>query len=66
MEEINGFNIAVNVLGERIAQLEHDLRYERIMKEDAVKRVETLAAENTRLANMLEKVQHYIERTEER
>lgn len=65
MDEINGFNIAVKVLGERIAQLESEARYERIMKEDAVKKLEVLAAENTKLAKMLEKVQHFIERTEE-
>lgn len=65
MEEINGFNIAVKVLGERIAQLESEARYERIMKEDAVKKLEALAAENTKLAKMLDKVQHFIERTEE-
>ena len=65
MDEINGFNIAVKVLGERIAQLESEARYERIMKEDAVKKLETLAAENAKLAKTLDKVQHFIERMEE-
>lgn len=65
MEENNGFNIAFKVLGERIAQLESEVRYERTMKEVAENKVERLASENAKLAGMLEKVQHYIEKMEE-
>lgn len=65
MEEMNGFDIAVKVLGERIAQLESDVRYERLMKEEAAKKVEALANENARLVTMLDNVHQYIEKMEE-
>lgn len=65
MEEINGFNIAVKVLGERIAQLESELRAERYYKEQYKNKADMLDTENAELNNMLEKVRHFIERMEE-
>ena len=65
MEENNGFNIAVKVLGERIAQLEHELRIERYYKEEYKNKAEMLEVDNKELCNRLGKVQHYIERMEE-
>ena len=65
MEEINGFNIAVKVLGERIAHLESELRVERYYKEEYKKKADMLDAENNELISKLEKVQRYIEGMEE-
>ena len=65
MEEMKGICTAINLLGERIAQLESDLRFERMMKEDATKRVDTLMSENAKLRNMLDKVQDYIDLLED-
>lgn len=65
MEETNGINIAFKVLGERIAQLESEVRYERLMKEEAQKQLDAFKPEHARLIAKLEKVQHYIERMEE-
>lgn len=64
MEETNGINIAIKVLGEKIEQLESDLRYERILKENAEKKVESLEAENAKMASELADVQRYIEKME--
>lgn len=45
MEEINGFNIAVKVLGEKIAQLESELRVERYYKEDYKSKLDKIEEE---------------------
>lgn len=66
MEEMNGFDIAIKVLGEKIAQLELELRCERYAKENAEKRAEQLASENAKLAHRMTDVQLYIERMEEK
>ena len=65
MEEINGFNIAVKVLGEKIAQLESELRVERYYKDEYKNKSEMLLAENMELTRRLEKVHHFVERMEE-
>lgn len=54
MEEINGIGAAIKVLGEKIAELESDLKYERLCRENAETRAAMLAEENTALARMLE------------
>ncbi len=66
MEEMNGFDIAIKVLGEKIAQLEFDLRCERYAKENAQKEAKQLASENAKLAHRMTDVQLYIERMEEK
>ena len=65
MEENNGINIAFKVLGERISELESEVRYERLLKEEAIKKMEDLKTVNANLASKLENVQHYIEKMEE-
>lgn len=64
MEENNGIATVMKVLGEKIIQLESDLSYERLCKENAEHRAANLAEENANLARKLEGVQHYIERME--
>ena len=70
MEENNGINIAINVLGEKIAQLETEVRCERYLKEEAertlLNRISELEKENNSLRERMTEVQHYIERMEER
>lgn len=61
MEEMNGFNIAIKVLGERISELEGEVRYERLLKEEAIKKMEDFKTLNANLASKLENVQHYID-----
>ena len=65
MGEMTGFEIVIKALGEKIAALETDVRYERALKEEAKRKAEKLETENAELASMLEKVKHYIERMEE-
>ena len=66
MDENNGILAAMKVLGDKINQLESDLRYERMCKENAEQRAAAIVEENTMLVHKLEKVQHFIERMEGR
>ena len=50
MEEINGFNTAINVLGERIAQLEREVRIGNYYKD----KFEELSIEHDKLKNKYE------------
>lgn len=72
MEEMNGYNVAVKVLGERIAALETDVRYERALKEEAKKKAEKLEDMYAKLdyecevmRSKLAEVERYIKRMEE-
>ena len=60
MEEMKGTAYAINALGNTIAQLEQDLYYERMRRENAENRSNTLAAENERLTKKLNAVETYI------
>lgn len=65
MEENNGIVVAMKALGDKINQLESDLRFERLCKESEERKVAELKEENARLTLMLEGVQKFIERMEE-
>ena len=65
MEETKGLMTAINVLGEKVDQLMGEIRVERYYKEEYKAKAEALEAENAKLAGMLEKVQHHIEKMEE-
>lgn len=65
MEETNGIVVAMKALGERIIQLESDIRYERLCKEAEERKVAALEEENAKLAHKLESVQKFIDRMEE-
>ena len=60
MEEMKGTAYAINALGNTIAQLEQDLYYERMRRENAENRSATLASENERLTKKLNAVESYI------
>ena len=60
MEEMKGTAYALNALGATIAQLEQDLYYERLRRENAENRSNDLAAENERLMKKLNAVEAYI------
>jgi len=60
MEEMKGISYAINTLGNTIAQLEQELYYERLCRENAENRAKDLAKENERLKNKLEAVESYI------
>ena len=60
MEEMKGTAYAINALGNTIAQLEQDLYYERMRRENAENRSTQLAAENERLMKKLNAVESYI------
>ena len=60
MEEMKGTAYALNALGETIAQLEQDLYYERLRRENAENRSNDLASENERLMKKLNEVEAYI------
>ena len=60
MEEMKGTAYALNALGETIAQLEQDLYYERLRRENAENRSNDLASENERLTKKLNAVEAYI------
>ena len=62
MEEMKGIATAINALGNTIAQLEQDLYYERLCKENAEKRSIQLAAENEQLVKKLSAVESYIDK----
>ena len=62
MEEMKGIATAINALGNTIAQLEQDLYYERLCKENAEKRSIQLAAENEQLVKKLNAVESYIDK----
>lgn len=60
MEEMKGIGTAINALGTTIAQLEQDLYYERLRRENAENRSNDLASENERLMKKLNAVEAYI------
>lgn len=60
MEEMKGTAYAINALGNTIAQLEQDLYYERMRRENAENRSTQLASENERLVKKLDAVEAYI------
>lgn len=62
MEEMKGTAYAINALGNAIAQLEQDLYYEKLRRENAENRFEQLQAENDRLTKKLNAVDAFIER----
>lgn len=62
MEEMKGTAYAINAIGNAIAQLEQDLYYERMRRENAENRCEQLQAENDRLSKKLNAVDAFIER----
>lgn len=60
MEEMKGIGTAINALGKTIAQLEQDLYYEQLRRENAENRYEQLQAENEQLMKKLNAVEAYI------
>lgn len=60
MEEMKGIGTAINALGNAIAQLEQDLYYEQLRRENAENRSEQLQAENEQLTKKLNAVEVYI------
>lgn len=62
MDEMKGTAYAINALGNTIAQLEQDLYYERLRRENIENRFEQLQAENDRLTKKLNAVDAFIER----
>ena len=60
MEEMKGIGTAINALGNAIAQLEQDLYYERLRRENAENRSEQLQTENDNLTKKLNAVEEYI------
>ena len=60
MEEMKGIGFAINALGSTIAQLEQELYYERLCRENAENREKELAKENARLTQKLNAVESYI------
>lgn len=70
-EKYTGFEIAIKVLGERVAELEGDVRHERFLKEEANRKVEKLEAMCAKLERecdtlnaKLAEIEHYVERME--
>ena len=61
MDEINGMAYAVIALGDRIHQLEKDIRIERVRRENSEMMLSELEAENRQL---LEKLKAYVEQME--
>lgn len=64
MEEINGIEAVMKVLGEKIILLESDLKYAKLYSENAERHAAQLAEENTKLVHKLDEVKHYIDRME--
>ena len=62
MEEMKGTAYAINALGNAIAQLEQDLYYERMRRENAENRILQLQEENERLMKKINAVDAFIER----
>ena len=62
MEEMKGIGIAINALGNSIANLEQELYYERLCRENAENRIKALTEENEQLTKKLNAVEAYIER----
>ncbi len=60
MEEMKGTAYAIDALGNTIAQLQQELYYERMRRENAENRSTTLASENERLTKKLNAVESYI------
>ena len=60
MEEMKGIGIAINALGNTIANLEQELYYERLRRENAENRSTELASENERLMKKMNAVEAYI------
>lgn len=60
MEEMKGIGTAINALGHTIANLEQELYYERLRRENAENRSTELASENERLTKKLSAVEAYI------
>ena len=60
MEEMKGTAYAINALGNTIAQLEQELYYEQIRRENAETRANKLTEENERLMKKLDAVEAYI------
>ena len=60
MEEMKGIGYAINALGKTIAQLEQELYYERLCRENAEHRVRELEAENEKLTRKMNAVEAYI------
>ncbi len=62
MEEMKGTAYAINALGNTIAQLEQELRYEQFRRENAENRSKQLQEENEQLMKKLNAVDAFIER----
>lgn len=60
MEDMKGTAYAVNALGNTIANLEQELYFERMRRENAENRSTQLASENERLTKKLNAVEAYI------
>ncbi len=65
MEEKNGLITVIEVLGEKIIDLERSVLYERYLKEENERRISELEKENNALREKLNAVHMYIERMEE-
>ena len=69
MDENNGYIVAINVLGEKIVDLEGKVKSERFWKEETernlLNRISVLEKENSVLREKLNAVHMYIERMEE-
>lgn len=61
MEDMNGIAVAVNILGERIAKLESELHFERLMREQAETRIKQLEGENI---GLVKRIKAYAEQME--
>ena len=60
MEDMKGTAHAINALGNTIANLEQELYFERMRRENAENRSTQLASENERLTKKLNTVEAYI------
>ena len=60
MEDMKGTAHAINALGNTIANLEQELYFERMRRENAENRSTQLASENERLTKKLNAVEAYI------
>lgn len=64
MGEMKGLATAINLIGEKIIELERDVACERYLKEEKERRISELEKENNALREKLNAVHTYIERME--
>lgn len=60
--EWKGMALAINALGEKIAQLESDLLYEKCCKENAESTAARLTEENEKLRSKLKEVENFVDK----